>query len=131
MKILLIALLFPVIGMGQGFGTGTNAYKHPSELVPITKNDTVRCKHIYVAVEYDTIFPPTLASGGTTFAFYEPQHGKDIVCVKCHLQKAQIIDYRIFKRETEYYKDSTGRWRVSPYHVYSVDTLGVARPRKQ
>lgn len=48
------------------------------------------CKHVYVAVEADTV---TLTRGVISITTY-PEQGKDIVCVKCFYQTKQQIKYR-------------------------------------
>jgi hypothetical protein len=82
MKLLLIVLLFPVTGMGQGVSGGIGG----PELWPGTKS----CQHIYVAVEETELQPTEKLTKVDSFANYS---GKLIVCVKCHHLKKQVIGY--------------------------------------
>jgi hypothetical protein len=145
MKILLIALLFPVIGMGQAVGGGKptgpvpgltvsetpldrfvfcacpkyNQYFRVSGEVSKSYDSTGLCNHIYVAVESEEIKTEWASTGIKS---------KQIVCVKCHKVTAQrqVMAYIGGGSGGMAIIDSKGRvYLTSPSRFWSTDTLSV------
>lgn len=91
MKYLLIALLFFCHnGFGQTIG---EIREYDSTIIWLrgARPELIKCKHIYVAVEPDTVFESHDASGGPSYGFGPRPTGKKILCVKCHVITAQMI----------------------------------------
>lgn len=93
-------LLFSFCSFGQ-YVDPANVRKFDSTVIFVTglaresfrlvTADTLKCKHIYVAVEQPEINGETGAV--LSLGRFGKHEGRDIVCVKCHHLRKQIVNY--------------------------------------
>lgn len=96
MKYLLLFLLWGYNAGAQVVGS-LRYYDSAIIYVHGTKPELIKCKHIYVAIEPDTVLGD-MGSGHDALARVGFHDGKEVVCLKCHHVKNQIIDYDWFWR---------------------------------
>lgn len=94
MKYLLIAVMFWSYGAaGQVPDPSWEMRQYDGKTIWVNgqKIETVKCQHIYVAVEPDTVYESRGGTGGPSYGFGPRPTGKNIICVKCHYTTEQMI----------------------------------------